>query len=122
MTSPTEHSLAVCRKRKWLVDVVERSIFANGKMYGKHDLFNIFDLVAITPKGILGLQVTSASNVSARFRKLTQEHADTCRRWLGAKGLIAVWGWKKRKVRGKDGKWWELIVREITCDELAESD
>jgi hypothetical protein len=104
------------------VDIVERSIVFGGRMRGRHDMFNVFDLVAIAPEAIIGIQTTSTSNLSSRVKKLTQEYPHICRAWLEAGGLVEVWGWKKMAKRGKDGRWWQLTVREITCDVLAESE
>lgn len=63
----------------------------------RRDLFNIFDFVVIYKDQIIGLQVTSLSNVSARMKKIRESIEAVA--WKKAGGRIVVQGWKK--VKGK---------------------
>ena len=63
-----------------------------------HDLFGIIDVVAVGPRGTLMIQVTSSSNVSARLKKMCQEHTETALSLIRARGVtVEVWGWRKVK-------------------------
>lgn len=95
--SPTQRTLAELRKRGYLAAVVEKfNIFAKVRQ----DLFGFIDVLAVRRGEVLGVQATSASNVSARVKKIA-EHAN-----VGAvreSGIrIAVWGWDKSKLREVD--------------------
>lgn len=92
--SPCARSLAKLRKEGWLVGTVERY---NPFSRKRHDLYGLFDLVAVRENQVLFVQTTSASNVSARIRKIT-EHQDTpFIRKCGA--LLHIHGWGKKKGR-----------------------
>lgn len=71
----------------------------------RNDLFGVFDLLAIRPKEIIGVQVTSKSNMGARVKKITE--SDKANMWLLAGGLIAVHGW--HKVKNK----WQVEIRNL---------
>ncbi len=98
--SPTERTLAECRRRDWLAAVVEKWLPARGGMsHGRRqDLFGCIDVVAIAPGelGVLGVQATSRSNVSSRLRKAQDETQDVLCAWLRAGNAFEVWGWGKR--------------------------
>lgn len=76
----------------------------------RRDLFHAFDLLACkVSEGILGLQVTSASNVAARLAKLrAQPDVAT---WLETGGRAQVWGWKK-----VNGHWHARIIELLPGD------
>ena len=70
----------------------------------RQDLFGILDLVALLDGDTIGIQTTSAANISARVKKITEcEHLPALRK---AGWTILVHGWRK----GKDGKW---ALREV---------
>jgi len=94
MTSPTQRSLAQLRKDGYLAAVVEKfNMFA----HVRQDLFGVIDLVAISEasNGVLGVQTTSISNVSARIQKCLKEPAVTV--WLKAGNRFEIWGWDVKK-------------------------
>jgi hypothetical protein len=76
--SPTRLSLDECERRGWFIT---------------RDLFNIIDIVAITPSGILGIQATSGTNHSSRVNKAFAEPRLIA--WLQVGGRFAVWSWDK---------------------------
>ena len=56
-----------------MVGTVERY---NHVTQRRHDLFGFIDLIAIRGDDIVGLQVTSDSNISARVKKIKEECDD----------------------------------------------
>ena len=83
-----------------LVQVVEKWIPQARK---RVDLFGIIDVVCVSETEVVGIQTTSASNVSARITKITESPATPVLRKVGIR--ILVHGWAKRK-----GRW---VVREV---------
>ena len=76
MTSPTQRSLAHLRALGYRVAIVERwNPFARIRQ----DLFGVLDLLAVKDGEILGVQVTSGSNVAARISTRSAVSADTKR-------------------------------------------
>ena len=99
--SPTQRSLAHMRALGATVVVVEHY---NWFSKSRQDLFGILDLVALLDGDTIGIQTTSAANVSARVKKITEcEHLPALRK---AGWTILVHGWRK----GKDGKWALRVV------------
>ena len=101
--SVTPRSLAHLRRQGYLVAKVEHwNHFARKRQ----DVFG-FDLLAIwsMPPGgrIVGVQVTTASNVASRVKKLRA--LPTTDPWLHAGGSIVVHGWS---LRGRGRKVWTL--------------
>lgn len=100
MTSPTQRALAECKKRGWTAQVVERwNTWAKKRI----DLFGCIDIVAITPTGILGIQVTSGTNHASRRTKILGE--PRVRDWTYAGGLFELWSYTKRGERGARKLW-----------------
>lgn len=98
--SPTQRTLAELRKRGYpLVQVVERW---NPFAHVRQDLFGIIDVVAVGDD-IVGVQATSASNVSSRVAKVTESEALPVLRKAGIR--VLVHGWSKR------GNRW--VLREV---------
>jgi hypothetical protein len=108
--TPTARSLAEGRRREWRVDVVERWI-GGGRIKVRKDLFGCIDLVALDGRpGVLGIQATSRSNVSARVRKIREECWPAAEAWLRAGNRLEVWGWGKLKAG------WALRVVAVELD------
>ena len=69
----------------------------------RQDLFGVIDIVALGDGVTLGVQATSAGNVSSRVRKIAESpHVAAIRE---ANWRIEVWGWSK-----KAGRW---TVRKV---------
>ena len=107
--TPTQRTLALLRQQGYFADVVERYCSFTRR---RHDLFGFLDVVAINldAQGVLGIQTTSGSNLSARVAKImASEQAEA---WLESGNRIVVHGWKKyaKKV---DGKNWRCREQEI---------
>lgn len=103
MTSPTQRSLALERKRGSFVQVVERW---NSFAKIRQDLFGCIDLVSVGPNGIIGIQSCARSSVSARLEKSMQQ--PPLKAWLQAGAKFVVQGWGKV---GRGRKTWKC--REI---------
>lgn len=102
--TPTARTLAACRKTGRIAEVVERWIPRANK---RKDLFGFIDIVVLDGlPGVLGIQCTSGSNVSARVKKIREECWPAAESWLRAENRIEVWGWRK-----KAGRWGVRIVK-----------
>jgi hypothetical protein len=92
--TPTQRTLAMLRTDGWTCEVVEKW---NPAVKRRHDLFGIFDVLAIRDGETMGVQVTSYSNVAARIRKIAEsEHIAAIRK---AGWRVCVHGWHKPKNR-----------------------
>lgn len=108
-TSPTQRTLAMCRKHGFTTQVVERyCTFSRRRI----DLFGVIDVVAMDGKNILGIQTTSGDHVSHRLKKIKAE--PRAKQWLESGGRLFVHGWslKKRSRR------WECREIEVTKEML----
>jgi len=97
MTTPTQLSLAHLRQGGWTVDICERWV-PNGAPGGgvRRDLFGLVDLVALRGSETMGVQTTSASNVAAHLRKMTDaEHAPAFVALAAAGWTLVIHGWRK---------------------------
>lgn len=110
--SPTQRSLAWLRKEGWQPGIVERWIAQARK---RVDLFNIIDVIAIRQGTILGVQITSGSNVSAHRIKALE--APGLRAWLEAGGEFVIHGWRKVGARGKR-KLWDVRIVSLSLEDL----
>lgn len=113
--SPTARTLAECRRRGWIPDVVERHNTFSGK---KLDLYGCIDVVVMDDHpGLLGIQATSGTNSSARIKKIRTERADMARAWLERGNRLQVWGWRKF-VKPIKGRYWWPKITEIALGDL----
>lgn len=101
MGSPTQRSLKHYRDQGYLAGVVEKW---NPHAKIRQDLFGILDLVVVGNGETLGVQTTSASNMSARVKKITDSDALAELREAGWK--VIVQGWRKNA----QGRW---VSREV---------
>ena len=108
MSSPTQRSLAECRKRGWVAQVVEKW---NPHAKVRQDLFGCIDIVAITPQGILGIQACAGASHAARAAKMRAEPRALS--WLNSGAFLSVWSWAKKGPRGAV-KHWTLREEVIT--------
>lgn len=101
MSSPTQRSLQFLRDAGYQAWVVE---YYNAFSRKRVDLFGCFDILAVGHGKTLAVQTTSASNVSARVKKIgDSEYVDKLRE---AGWELMVHGWDK----GPNGRW---RVREV---------
>ena len=85
----------------------------------RKDIFGFIDALAITPKGILAIQSTTIENISARTTKIRDEHNATAVRWLESGNALEVWGWEKQERPAENGRYWQVVRREITMPMLS---
>jgi hypothetical protein len=110
--TPTARTLKQLRKEGYVCQVVEKW---NPYARIRQDLFGFIDIVAIKDQEILGVQATSASNLSARVHKaLACPHLAA---WLKANARFEVWGWSKKGPRGQ-AKHWQATRREFKLSDL----
>jgi carbonic anhydrase len=95
MKTTTPHSKRLLESEGYLVDTVERWI--PGANIRK-DLWGMVDILAIRENEVLGVQVTSHTNVAARINKIMAHPNLPLVRKAGIR--IEVHGWKNTK-----GKW-----------------
>lgn len=103
MTSPTQRSLKHLRQLGYLAEVTEKTI---PRVFIKKDLFGFIDVLAVRKGEVLGVQVTSGSNVASRVNKIA--HHDNVGAVRDANIRILVHGWRKNA----KGRW---ILREVDC-------
>lgn len=71
----------------------------------KTDLFNIIDCVALTSRGIVGIQ-TCSSDFSEHVKKLMDEEEVNTRKWLTTPGTrLLLIGWRKLRMPGTAKRW-----------------
>jgi hypothetical protein len=97
--SPTARSLAHLRDQGYHAEVVEQTKRVPGKVW-KIDLWNFIDILAIRRGEVLGVQVTSRSNVSARVKKINDSPLLPLVREAGIR--VLVHGWDADKLREVD--------------------
>ena len=101
--SPTQLTLRELRKQGYVAQVTEHwNQFARIRQ----DLFGVIDVLALATDCVLGVQATSASNVSARVTKIAEHENTPHIRKAGIR--LEVWGW--RKVKNK----WECRVVDVS--------
>lgn len=101
-TSPTQRSLALMRSRGYLCAVTEHwNHFAKIRQ----DLFGIIDILCLGDNEVVGVQSTSASNISARVKKITDCEFLPAIRRSGIRLLVQ--GWKKTKAGP--------VYKEVDC-------
>ena len=117
--SPTQRTLKMLREYGITCTVAER--FVPTKTGGfRQDLFGIIDVIALTPHGVLGIQVCMMTHFADHIKKITIDKADNTRDWLKTPGaLLEVWAWRKLKVeRGKAATYWDVHKQKITLEGL----
>jgi hypothetical protein len=115
--SPTARSLEELRALGATVAVVEQTV---PRTFIKRDFLGFADLIAVFPGAmvngchkygkIVAIQVTSASNHSARLKKIAAE--PRAKDWITAGGMIELHSWKK--VAGR----WVSRKEEIVLEDL----
>lgn len=100
--SPTQRTLAECRRRGWTAAVVEKW---NPHARIRQDLFGCIDVLVADPKAryILGIQACAGSSHSKRRGKILAE--PRMRNWLLAGGELSIWSWSKTGGRNKRKTW-----------------
>lgn len=100
--TPTARTLKVLKAEGWHCAKVEAW---NPWCKMRHDLYGMFDYLALRPGKIVGVQITSGSNHAARVKKLAA--SDLLPIWLSTGQGAQVRSWTKSK---RTGKWAERIT------------
>lgn len=113
-TLPTQRTLVMLRAGGYSCAITEHW---NPHARIRQDLFGAFDVIALHPSwhGVLGVQITTSSNLAARRTKLMALNA--VRVWLQAGNRIWLIGWRKGGARGKR-KTWDIRVLALTLEDL----
>ena len=91
--------------------VAERAGSYNARTRRTRDFLGIIDIIAFKGQDTVGIQVTSASNVSARVKKANA--SELLPKWLeGGTRRMEVWGWRKGE-RGDKALRIVGITREV---------
>jgi hypothetical protein len=106
--SPNALSLEECKRRGWPAMTVEQRI---PHTFITRDLFNVIDIVAITPAGILGIQATSNSGGNHRARRHKIMAEPRMEQWTLVGGLLEIWSWSTRVVPGTGRRKVEFDLR-----------
>jgi len=86
-------------------------------------MFNIIDIIALTPNGVLGVQ-SCGNSFSDHWAKLTIKESEQTRAWLKTPGTsLEIWAWRKLKHKLKSGKYskvkrWQVRVQAVTLADL----
>lgn len=110
-SSPTQRTINYMRRQGFAAAVVEKWIPQTRR---RADLFGGIDIVCCRadPPSTVGIQATSASNMSARVKKLLA--TPELRTWCEAGNELWVMGWRKVK-KGKRELWEPKITNLTTC-------
>ena len=114
--SLVSRTLAELKKHSMTYQVVEHYNMYDRK---RHDLFGMFDVLAIYDKRIIGIQVCSRGTLKAHLKKIMDNPVRQI--WLVALGKIEIWAWHKVCKLNKDGKKskvkeWQVVIQEIKED------
>lgn len=116
MISPTQRTLRALEQRGCICGIVERFNPFAGKFGKRHDLFNIFDIVAIYPTGICGVQ-SCGQSYSAHYQKIISN--DIGIEWIKAGGIIELFGWRKVvKKRGSKLRVWQPRIHRFSLEDF----
>ena len=112
MASPTSRSLDLLRKEEYECGVVERRMPHSNVTF---DFLGFIDILGIRSgdRGVHAVQTTSASNQSARVKKILALPA--AKLWLEAGNTIEVHGWGLKGGVG-ERKLWKVNRIPITLD------
>ena len=103
-TSPTQLSLKKLREEGYTVQVVE---YWNSFARIRIDLFGFIDILALKGKEVLAVQTTTASNMSARIKKIADHENVGAVRDAG--WTIHVHGWHQ-----DDKKKWHCKTKDVS--------
>jgi len=113
-TSPTQRTLAWCKKQGRTSGMVEKW---NSFMKIRQDLFGFIDIICIDKeRGIIAVQSTGSAH-SAHIKKLTIERKEIVTEWLQSGAPLELISWRKvKKVRGGKAMVWKPRICDFTLD------
>ena len=111
--SPTARALQEMRDLGFVAGGVEQTI---PRTFIKRDFCGWCDIIYLTGKSIVGVQVTDASNHAHRRVKILAEPRALV--WLRSGGLIEIWSYAKQGAIGEQ-KRWKCRKEEIVATDFA---
>jgi hypothetical protein len=88
--SPTQRTLALCRKHGWTCQTVEKW---NAHAHIRQDLFGFVDVLCMNGTSFIAVQSTTGDHAAERIAKIKLEPRALL--WLQTGGRIFVHGWRK---------------------------
>lgn len=111
----TQMTLRYLREQGLMVDKCECFNPYAGKFGKRKDLFGIFDLIALAPDEIIGVQSTSGNCHSQHRKKILEEEIENAIAWQKAGGKIWLLSWSKKLLkRGGKARRWIPRLDELT--------
>ena len=104
------------KEQGYTVDIAESY---NAFIKKRKDLYKFIDLVGLHPdkQGVLAVQTTSGSNITARVKKA--EALPAYWLWLKCGNVVEFHGWRKLlKVRGVKQKIWVPKIIRVTKEDI----
>ena len=102
--SPTQLSLAKLREEGWFCWITEHYNFFSKT---RQDLWGFADIIALKPGQVLAIQTTTATNMSARIKKISDHDNVGYVREAGI--MIHVHGWHQ-----DDKRKWHCKQKDIS--------
>lgn len=115
--SPVQRTLKALRDRGLVCAIVEKFNQYAGP-FGRHeDLFNIIDIIALGPEGVIGIQACGSDFARHKEKILVEKYQETSD-WLNTPGTsLELWAWRKIKVkRGGKAMVWKPRVEVIELE------
>lgn len=116
--SNTSRTLKWLRDQGWSADVVERWMKNPKHPAGgyRKDLFNIIDIIALSNRGIMGVQSCGQAFAEHNRKVLAEPLA---LKWLEAGGDLILIGWRKiLKKRGGKQKIWAPRIKHYLFEDF----
>jgi len=111
--SPTQRSIKLLKSRGYSVDIAESY---NAFTRRRKDLYGFIDITGLHPdeRGVLGVQTTTGTNLSARLKKA--EALSAYWLWLACGNDVEFHGWRKlltgKKLRTWQPKIWRFSLSD----------
>jgi len=117
--SNTSRTLEYIRSQGWEADKVEQFNPYAGKFGKRKDLFGIIDIIALTDKGIMGIQ-SCGQSFAEHDKKICEE--PLALKWLEKGGSLLLIGWRKVKLKhGGKALRWQPRIKEYTIEDFGDS-
>lgn len=118
--SNTSRTLEYIRSQGWEADKVEQFNSYAGRYGQRKDLFGIIDIIALTERGIAGIQ-SCGQNFAEHDQKILNE--PLALRWLEKGGQLILIGWRKVKLnRGGKAMRWQPRIKEYDLKDFGKGD
>ena len=115
--SNTSRTLSYIREQGWEADKVEQFNPYSGKFGTRKDCFGVLDIIALTDKGIMGIQ-SCGQAFAEHNRKILNEPRALM--WLEKGGSLMLIGWRKI-LKNRKGKLriWAPRIKEYKIEDFS---